>query len=97
MRELYDRVGKAVDGGLDEVIRAVRDGTASAIRAGQRLAAARRVTEPGERHLAAANRAARRASDTLARILRDSRRPQTARPTYLIRRPGPDRDKGPSR
>ena len=38
-----------------------------------------------------------RASDTLARILRDSRRPQTARPTYLIRRPGPDRDQGPSR
>ena len=38
-----------------------------------------------------------RATDTLGRVLRDIRRRETARPSYLMRRPGPDRDHGPSR
>ena len=42
VRELYERVGTAVDGGLEEVVRAVRDGTAAALRARRSLAAARR-------------------------------------------------------
>ena len=35
VRELYDRGGTAVDGGLEEVVRAVREGTAAAVRAGR--------------------------------------------------------------
>ncbi len=71
VRKLYERVGTAVDGGLEEVVRAVRDGTAAAIRTGRSLAAASRAADRGERHLEAANRAARRASDALDRVLRD--------------------------
>ena len=52
--------GTAVDGGLGEVVRAVRDGTAAALRAG--------------RSLAAASRAALRANDTLGPGLQDARR-----------------------
>ena len=37
MKELYDRIRTAVDGGLAEVVRAVRDGTAAAHRAGRSL------------------------------------------------------------
>jgi len=98
-RKLYDRVGGAVDGGLEEVVRAVRNGTAAAIRTGRSLAAASRAEDRGERHLEAANRAARRASDRLDRVLRDIWRRETAR-TRLVTRPptrGPDRDAGPSR
>ena len=62
VRELYDRVRGAVDEGLAEVVRAVRDGTAAALRAG--------------RSLADANRAARRASDTLGRVA-TARSPQS--------------------
>ena len=82
VRELYDRLGTAADGRLGEVVRAVRDGTAAAIRAG--------------RGLAAASRAAERAGDTLDRILRDVRR-SVARPLEVTRRRGPERDHGPSR
>jgi len=98
-RKLYERVGGAVDGGLEEVVRAVRDGTAAAIRTGRSLAAASRAADRGERHLEAANRAARRASDRLDRVLRDIWRRETARPRLVIRPPprGPDRDAGPSR
>ena len=38
VRKLYERVGTAVDGGLEEALRAVHDGTAAAIRAGRGLA-----------------------------------------------------------
>ena len=98
VRKLYDRVGGAVDGGLEEVVRAVREGTAAAIRTGRSLAAASRAADRGERHLEAANRAARRASDALDGVLRDIRRRETARPRLVIPPPrGPDRDAGPSR
>ena len=88
VRELYDRLGTAADGRLGEVVRAVRDGTAAAIRAG--------------RGLAAVGRAAERAGDALDRILRDVRR-TVARPLEVTRRlevtppRGPKRDHGPSR
>ena len=36
VRELHDRVGTAVDGGLGEVVRAVRDRTAAALRASRK-------------------------------------------------------------
>ena len=36
VRELYERVGTAVDGGLEEVVRAVRDGTADRLRSESR-------------------------------------------------------------
>ena len=96
VRDLYDRVGTAVDGGLGEVVRAVRDGTAAAIRASRSLAAAGRAAGRTERNLAEAIRAARRANDTLGRVLRYARR-DVARPLDLTRRRGPDRDSGPSR
>ncbi len=58
VRELYERVGTAVDGGLEEALRAVRNGTAAALRAGRSLAAARRslararrAAKQGERRL----------------------------------------------
>ena len=99
VRKLYDRIRGPVDGGLEEVVGAVRDGTAAAIRTGRSLAAASRAADRGERHLEAANRAARRASDRLDRVLRDIWRRETARPRLVIRPPtrGPDRDAGPSR
>ena len=75
-------VGTAVNEGLEEVVRAVRDGTAEAIRAG--------------RSLATASRAARRASDALGPGLQDARR-EVARALDVIRRRGPERDHGPSR
>ena len=88
VRKLYDRLGTPADGRLGEVVRAVRDGTAAAIRAG--------------RGLAAAGRAAERAGDTLDRVLRDVRR-RVVRPLEVKRRlkvtppRGPERDHGPSR
>ena len=95
-RELRDRFGTAVDGGLGEVVRAVRDGTAAALRARRSLAAT-------GRSLAAASRAAERAGDGLDRILRDVRsrvRRQMEMTRRLVERTrphGPDRDSGPSR
>ena len=82
VRDLYDRVGTAVHGGLEEVVRAVREGTAAALRA--------------SRNLAEASRAAQRADDALGRVLQDARR-EVARPLDLTRRRGGDRDHGPSR
>ena len=67
---------------FEEVFRAVRDGTAAALRAG--------------RSLAAASRAAQGASDALWPGLRDARR-DVARALEVIRRRGPERDYGPSR
>ncbi|MYB05129.1 MAG: relaxase/mobilization nuclease domain-containing protein [Gemmatimonadetes bacterium] len=113
VKEVYDRFRGAVDEGLAEIVRAVRAGTAAALRADRSLArvrrsvarirrslaAARRAAERGERSLAAANRAARRASDTLGRVLWDIHRRETERSRLVIRPPtrGPDRDAGPSR
>ena len=95
-RELRDRLGTAVDGGLGEVVRAVRNGTAAALRTDRSLAAA-------GRSLAAAGRAVERAGDGLDRILRDVRR-RARRRVEMTRRlvermgpRGPDRDHGPSR
>ena len=48
------------------------------------------------RSLAAASRAARRASDTLGRVLQDARR-EVERPLDLTRRLGRERDSGPTR
>ena len=100
VKELYDRVGTAVDGSLGEVVRAVRDGTAAALRAGRSLAAACRAAGCAERDLAAASRTALRASDMLGRGLQDPRR-DVARALELMREPnrqrGPERDHGPSR
>ena len=48
VRRLYDRARTAVDGGLGEVVRAVRDGTAAALRAGRSLAAAFRAADRAE-------------------------------------------------
>ena len=96
VRDLYDRVGKAVDGGLGEVVRAVRDGTAAALRAGRSLGAASRAAGRAERSLAEASRAAERAGDTLGRVLQDARR-NVARPLDLTRQRGREPDHGPSR
>ena len=100
VKELYDRVGTTVDGSLGEVVRAVRDGTAAALRAGRSLAAACRAAGCAERDLAAASRAALRARDMLGRGLQDARR-DVARALELTRQPGrqrgPERDQGPSR
>ena len=95
-RELRDRLGTAVDGGLGEVVRAVREGTAAALRTDRSLAAA-------SRSLAAAGRAVERAGDGLDRILRDVRRrarrqvEMTRRLVEMTRRRGPERNSGPSR
>ena len=103
VRELYDRLGTTADGGLGEVVRAVREGIAAALRAsrslaatGRDLAAAGRAAERSERSLAGAGRAARRASGKLDRLLWDARR-EVARPLDLTRPRGPERDHGPSR
>ena len=100
VRALYDRARMAVDGGLGEVVRAVRDGTAAALRAGRSLAAALRVAGRGEQDLAAANRAALGATEILGRGLQDARR-DVARAVELMqhhgRQRGPERDHGPSR
>ncbi|MYI65103.1 MAG: relaxase/mobilization nuclease domain-containing protein [Gemmatimonadetes bacterium] len=87
------RAGRSLAAARRSLARARR----AAKRGEQSLAAACRAAERGERSLAAANRAARRAGDTLGRVFRDIRRRETARPPYLMRRPGPDRDQGPSR
>ena len=97
VRKLYDRIGTAVDGGLEEVVRAVREGTAAAIRTGRSLAAACRAADRGERHLEAANRAAERAGDALERRLRDARRDVARRRLEITPPRGPERDSGPSR
>jgi len=97
VRKLYDRLGAAADGGLGEVVRAVREGTAAAVRAGRSLAAAGRAAERGERSLADVNRAARRASDTLGRVLRDARCDLVLMVTVMRQRGPHDRDHGPSR
>ena len=95
-RKLRDRFGTAVDDGLGEVVRAVREGAAAALRTRRSLAAA-------GRSLAAASRAAERAGDGLDRILRHLRRrarervAMTRRLVERIRQRGPDRDSGPSR
>ena len=95
-RRLRDRLGTAVDGGLGEVVRAVREGTAAALRTDRSLAAA-------GRSLAAASRAVERAGDGLDRILRHLRRrakervEMTRRLVEKMRPRGPDRDSGPSR
>jgi len=95
-RELRDRFGAAADGRIGKVVRAVRNGTAAAIRTD------RSVARTG-RSLAAAGRAAERAGDGLDRLLRDLRRrakeqvEMTRQLLERIRRPGPDRDSGPSR
>ena len=82
VKELYDRTRTAVDGGLGEVVRSVRDGTAAALRAG--------------RSLAAASRAALRASNMLGRGLQDARR-DVARALEVMPQRGRERDHGPSR
>ncbi len=74
----------AVDDRLGEVVRAVRDGTAAAHRAGRSLAAACRAAGRAERNLAAANRAALQASDVLGHGLQDARR-DVARALELMR------------
>ena len=95
-RELRDQFGDAADGRLGKVVRAVRNGTAAALRTDRSVAAA-------GRSLAAASRAAERAGDGLDRILRHLRRrarermEMTRRLVERIRPPGPDRDSGPSR
>ena len=95
-RELHDRLGTAVDDRLGAVVRAIRNGTAAALRTDRSVARA-------GRSLAAASRAAERAGDGLDRILRHIRRrarervAMTRRLVEKIRRPGPDRDSGPSR
>ena len=95
-RELHDRFGTAVDDRIRKVVRAVRNGTAAALRTDRNVARA-------GRSLAAASRAAERAGDGLDRILRHLRRrararvEMTRRLVEKIRRPGPDRDHGPSR
>ena len=89
VRDLYDRFGTPVDGGIGGVVRAVRDGTAAAIRAGRSLAAA-------GRSLAAASRAAQRTGDALDRGLRDARR-EAAQTLEMMRQRGPERDQGPTR
>ena len=81
---------------LEEVVRAVRDGTAAALRAGRSLAVARRAAGRAERDLAAASRAALRANDTLGPGLQDARR-DVARALDLTRQRGRERDHGPSR
>ena len=100
VKELYDRIRTAADGGLAEVVRAVRDGTAAAHRAGRSLAAACRAAGRAERNLAAANRAAHRACDRLGRGLQDDRR-DVARVVELMHRHAQqrarERDSGPSR
>ena len=100
VKELYDRIRTAADGGLAEVVRAVRDGTAAAHRAGRSLAAACRAAGRAERNLAAANRAAFRACDRLGRGLQDDRR-DVARVVELMHRHAQqrarERDSGPSR
>ena len=73
---------RQLTGGLGDVVRAVRDGTAAALRAGQSLAAASRETL--------------RASDALGPGLQDARR-EVARALDLMRERGRDRDRGPSR
>ena len=82
VRDLYDRVGTAVDGGLEEVVRAVREEQ-------------RRHSEQVET-LQRQVGAARRADDALGRVLQDARR-EVARPLDLTRRHGRERDYGPSR
>ena len=95
-RALRDRLGTAVDGRLGKVVRAVRNGTAAALRTDRRLAAA-------GRSLAAASRAAERAGDGLDQILRHLRRrarervEMTRRLAERTRPRGPERDHGPSR
>ena len=96
VREQYERVGTAVDGGLGEVVRTVRDGTAAALRASRSLAAANRAADRSERNLAAACRAARRTNDTLGRVLQAARR-DIARQLDLTRQRGREPDHGPSR
>ena len=100
VKELYDRIRTAADGGLAEVVRAVRDGTAAAHRAGRSLAAACRAAGRAERNLAAANRATLRACDRLGRGLQDDRR-DVARVVELMHRHAQqrarERDSGPSR
>ena len=82
VRKLYDRVRGTVDEGLEEVVRAVREGTAAALGA--------------SRDLAGADRTARRAGDTLGRVLRDARR-DVARTLEVMRQRGREHDHGPSR
>jgi len=95
-RELRDRFGTAVDDRFGTVVRAIRNGTAAALRTDRNVARA-------GRSLRAASRAAERAGDGLDRILREVRRrarervEMTRRLVEKIRRPGPDRDAGPSR
>ena len=96
VRELYDRVGTAVDGGLGEAVHAVRDGTAAVLRAGRSLTAACRAASRAERNLAAASRAAQRANDTLGPGLQDARR-DVVRALDLTRQRDRARDHGPSR
>ena len=95
-RELHDRLGTAVDDRVGKIVRAVRNGTAAALRTDRSVARA-------GRSLATASRAAERAGDGLDQILRHIRRrareqvEMTRRLVEKIRRPGPDRDHGPSR
>ena len=95
-RDLHDRFGTAADGRVGKIVRAVRNGTAAALRTDRSVARA-------GRSLAAASRAAERAGDGLDRILGHLRRrararvEMTRRLVEKIRRPGPDRDSGPSR
>ena len=90
----------AVDGGLGEVVQAVRDGTAAALRAGRSLAAAFRAADRAERDLAAAHRAALGATEMLGRGLQEARR-EVAPAVELMqqqgRQRGPEGDYGPSR
>ena len=100
-RELYERARGAFDGRLREAVRALRAGAAAARRADRSLACSGErsgAAERGERNLAAAVRAARRASETLGPGLQDARR-DVARALDVMRRRSParDRDQGPSR
>ena len=88
-----NRVGTAADGSLEEVVRAVRDGTAAALRAGRSLAAACRAADRGERSLARSELSAWTASGMLDRLLWDPRR-EVARPLDLTRPGGPEHDSG---
>ena len=86
MRELYGRVRTVVDESLSGVVRGVRAGTDAAHR--------------GDRSLAAAGRAVRRAGHALDRGLQEAR-PDVTRAMETMRqhgrRQGAERDHGPSR
>lgn len=95
VRELNGRGGGAVDEGPAEVARAVRGGTAAAIRTGRSLAVGRRAARRENEGTQIRIERPDRPPDTPGRVVRDARRDLVMMVT-VIRQRGPKRDREPS-